>query len=73
MTDTKSFSMDIKSQGFEGLIGLGPNTGSVILYKLDDDSGNSVLNRIFSQNTTASNYLTLLLGRQSSVNQSHTG
>ena len=71
--DTSSFSLDIKSQGFEGLIGLGPNTGSVILDKLDNDSGNSVLNRIFSQNTTTANYLTLLLGRESPINQTFTG
>ncbi len=67
--------MDIKSQGFEGLIGLGPNTGSVIWDKLDadDSSGDSVLSRIFSQNTTSSNYLTLLLDRQGGGNQSFTG
>lgn len=73
VNDTSSFSLDIKSQGFEGLIGLGPNTGSVILDKLDDDTGNSVLNRIFSQNTTSANYLTLLLGRDSPANQTFTG
>ncbi|THG98832.1 hypothetical protein EW026_g3424 [Hermanssonia centrifuga] len=73
--NTSSFSMDIKSQGFEGLIGLGPNTGSVIWDKLDadDSSGDSVLSRIFSQNTTSSNYLTLLLDRQGGGNQSFTG
>jgi hypothetical protein len=71
--DTSSFSLDIKAQGFEGLIGLGPNTGSVILDKLDNDAGNSVLNRIFSQNSTSSNYLTLLLDRKSAANQSFTG
>jgi hypothetical protein len=65
VANTSSFSVDIKSQGFEGLIGLGPNTGSVILDKLnDDEAGNSVLNRIFSQNTTSANYLTVLLDRQ---------
>lgn len=71
--NTDSFSLNITSQGFEGLIGLGPNTGSVILDKLDDDSGNSVLNRIFSQNSTSANYLTLLLGRESAANQTFTG
>lgn len=71
--DTSTFSLDIKAQGFEGLIGLGPNTGSVILDKLDNDSGNSVLNRIFSQNTTSANYLSLLLDRKSRVNQTFTG
>ncbi|EKM51671.1 uncharacterized protein PHACADRAFT_261948 [Phanerochaete carnosa HHB-10118-sp] len=73
VNDTASFSVNIESEGFEGLIGLGPNSGSVILDKLDSDSGNSILNRIFSQNTTSANYLTLLLGRESPVNQSFTG
>lgn len=73
VNNTDSFSLDIESQGFEGLIGLGPNTGSVILDKLDDDSGNSVLNRIFSQNSTSANYMTLLLSRESAANQSFTG
>lgn len=71
--NASSFSLDIKAQGFEGLIGLGPNTGSVILDKLDDDSGNSVLNRIFSQNSTSANYLTLLLERESPANQTFKG
>ncbi|RDX50356.1 aspartic peptidase A1 [Lentinus brumalis] len=61
--DTSSFSVDIKSQGYEGLIGLGPNTGSVIRDEVDDASGGSVLDRIFSQNTTSANFLTILLDR----------
>ncbi|KAI0357462.1 aspartic peptidase A1 [Trametes cingulata] len=61
--DTSSFSVDIKSQGYEGLIGLGPNTGSVIRDKLDTASADSVLDRIFSQNTTSANFLTILLNR----------
>ncbi|THH23116.1 hypothetical protein EUX98_g8061 [Antrodiella citrinella] len=61
--DTSGFNMDIGAQGFEGLIGLGPNTGSTILDEVDNDTGNSVLDRIFSQNTTSSNYLTILLNR----------
>ena len=71
--NTSSFSYNISNEGYEGLIGLGPNTGSVILDKLDDDAGNSVLNRIFSQNTTSANFLTLLLDRQNGGNQSFTG
>ncbi|OJT08148.1 hypothetical protein TRAPUB_944 [Trametes pubescens] len=62
--DTSSFSVDITSQGYNGLIGLGPNTGSVIRDKVDDASGASVLDRIFSQNATAANYLTMLLSRE---------
>ena len=72
--DTSSFSLDIKSQGFEGLIGLGPNTGSTIRDDLDKgDAGDSVLSRIFSQNTTTQNYLTLLLDRKGDSSDPFTG
>ncbi|KAI0771200.1 acid protease [Trametes elegans] len=71
--DTSSFSVDIKSQGYEGLIGLGPNTGSVIRDKLDESSADSVLDRIFSQNTTSANYLTLLLNREIGGSSTTTG
>lgn len=65
--------MNITAQGFEGLIGLGPNTGSTILDKVDKPSANSVLDRIFSQNTTAANYLTLLLDRLGDTSENITG
>lgn len=70
--DTSSFTTDISSQGYEGLIGLGPNSGSVIRQKVGDDSGDSALDRIFSQNKTSSNYITFLLDRQGDK-QSFTG
>ena len=71
--DTSSFSVDIQSQGYEGLIGLGPNTGSVIRDEIDDASGDSVLDRIFSQNTTSANYLTVLLNRLGDPDSPSTG
>ncbi|KAI8978777.1 acid protease [Trametes punicea] len=71
--DTSSFSVDITSQGYEGLIGLGPNTGSVIRNKLDSSSADSVLDRIFSQNTTSANYLTILLNREGDPDSPATG
>lgn len=46
-----------------GLIGLGPNYGSQVHLSLNTDQGNSVLDRIFLQNTSTSNYLTVKLGR----------
>ena len=73
VNDTSTFSMDIKAQGFEGLIGLGPNTGSTILDEVDNSSGNSVLNRIFSQNTTTANYLTMMLDRIGDTGDNITG
>lgn len=71
--DAKSFSIDIKAQGFEGLIGLGPNTGSVIRDKLGSDVADSVLDRIFMQNTTAANFLTLMLNRLKDPDSPATG
>ena len=71
--DTSSFSVNITSQGYEGLIGLGPNTGSVIRDKIDDASGDSVLGRIFSLNTTSANYLTVLLNRLDDPDSPATG
>lgn len=65
--------MDITSQGYEGLIGLGPNSGSVIRQKIGDASGDSFLNRIFQENKTTQNYITFLLDRLGDPNQPFTG
>lgn len=73
VTDTSTFSTDIDSQGYRGLIGLGPNTGSVIRQKLDSEAGDSALFRIFSQNQTSSNYLTVLLNRNNDPGQNYSG
>ncbi|EPQ54524.1 acid protease [Gloeophyllum trabeum ATCC 11539] len=63
VTDTKSFSTDISAQGYNGLVGLGPNSGSVIYKEIDNASGDTMLNRIFSQNKTSSNFISFLLSR----------
>lgn len=46
-----------------GLIGLGPNFGSQVHNALNDPSGDAVLDRIFKQNTSTPNVLSILLGR----------
>ncbi|EMD40138.1 hypothetical protein CERSUDRAFT_112356 [Gelatoporia subvermispora B] len=46
-----------------GLIGLGPSYGSQVRQALDDASGDPVLDRIFTKNTSTPNYITILLGR----------
>ena len=46
-----------------GLIGLGPNYGSQVHDALNNSTGDAVLDRIFQQNTSTPNYLTILLGR----------
>ncbi|PCH39891.1 acid protease [Wolfiporia cocos MD-104 SS10] len=46
-----------------GLIGLGPHTGSQIQETLGNGTGDPALDRIFQQNKTTPNYITVLLGR----------
>lgn len=46
-----------------GLIGLGPTSGSNIYATLNTSVGYAVLDRIFLQNTSTPNYMTILLGR----------
>lgn len=46
-----------------GLIGLGPNYGSQVHDAIGNSTGDAVLDRIFQQNTSTPNYLTILLGR----------
>lgn len=46
-----------------GLIGLGPVTGSNVYATLKTTKGASALDRIFMQDTSTPNYLTVLLGR----------
>lgn len=55
-------------------MGLGPNSGSVIWRKLDVDAkGDSVMNRIYSQNKTSENYITFLLDRVGDPTDPFTG
>ncbi|PBK75119.1 acid protease [Armillaria solidipes] len=46
-----------------GIIGLGPTSSSNIYATLNTSAGYAVLDRIFLQNTSTPNYLTVLLGR----------
>ncbi|KAI9059263.1 acid protease [Trametes sanguinea] len=56
-----------------GLIGLGPNTGSQVRDTLGSSAGDPVLDRIFRQNTSTPNYITILLGRIRDPTDSPTG
>jgi hypothetical protein len=73
VTNTSSFSTAITTQGYQGLVGLGPNTGSVIRQKMGNAGGDSMLNRIFQLNETSQNYITFLLGRQGDSGETFTG
>ncbi|CCM01494.1 uncharacterized protein FIBRA_03548 [Fibroporia radiculosa] len=55
------------SAGDPGILGLGPNSGSDIYEQFNDETGDTVLNRIFLQNTSTPNYITVLLGRSDDV------
>jgi hypothetical protein len=72
--NTSSFSTDISAQGYQGLIGLGPNSGSVISKAMKgNSSADSVLSRIFQQNLTSSNFISFLLDRKGDPNDTVTG
>lgn len=74
VTNTSSFSSNIHAEGYDGLIGLGPNSGSSIYKKLDGTSGNNPINRIFQQNSSSSNdYITMLLNRNGDPGSNMTG
>jgi hypothetical protein len=68
VTNTSSFSYDITSEGYEGLLGLGPNSGSIISEKIGKSTGASALNRIFTQNSSSDNYITFSLSRLNDPN-----
>ncbi|KAG6887509.1 hypothetical protein C0995_014741 [Termitomyces sp. Mi166 len=73
VANTSSFSTDIHAQGYDGLLGLGPNKGSVIYKKLDGHTGDTLLTHIFEQNTSANAYITFLLDRKNAPSEPFTG
>jgi hypothetical protein len=62
--DTSTFSSDIHAQGYDGLLGLGPNKASVIRKKLDGNTGDTTLQHIFESDKDSPNYITILLDRK---------
>ncbi|KAJ7029302.1 aspartic peptidase domain-containing protein [Mycena alexandri] len=58
----------------QGLIGLGPSEGSVVFDAFDAaDEGNTVLDNIFTQDTSTPNYITFLLGRLNDPSETFPG
>jgi len=55
-----------------GLIGLGPHVGSSIRDALNSSSGNPALDRIFNQDHSIPNYITLLLARPNDTKGDYT-
>lgn len=73
VVDTSSFTSNIHLQGYDGLLGLGPNSGSVIRKKVGKDVGNSFLYRFFSQNKAPSYFITFFLDRKNDPGSTATG
>ncbi|KAL6310369.1 acid protease [Sparassis latifolia] len=57
----------------QGIIGLGPNSGSQVHAAFNNASGDAVLDNIFRQNTSTPNYMTVLLGRSVDVANPYPG
>jgi hypothetical protein len=62
--DTSTFTANIHQQGYDGLVGLGPNSGSVIRKKVGAGIADSFIQRLFTQNKQSSNYITFALDRK---------
>ena len=74
MANTSTFSTNIHSEGYDGLLGLGPNSGSSVYKKLSGDTGNNAINRIFEENpSSADDYITLKLSRRGDPASNITG
>src|ERR1700730_4828531 len=56
-----------------GLIGLGPSLGSEVLKAVANSSGDPPLDRIFRQNTSIPNYMTVALNRPHDTTEDFTG
>ncbi|KAG8889977.1 hypothetical protein FRB98_001712 [Tulasnella sp. 332] len=61
--NASSYSPDPRSSGASGLIGLGPSIISNVFLTVNDVSAGPMMNRIFEQNMTSQNYITLFLSR----------
>lgn len=74
VTDSSSFGTNIHTQGYDGLMGIGPNEASQISDKLSGTAGDNLITNIFSQSSnTSNNFITLLLNRHGDPGQNYTG
>jgi len=73
VVDTSTFAANFHLQGYDGFLGLGPNSGSIIRKKVGGNTGNSFLQRVLQQGKTAANYITFLLDRKNDVGSTVTG
>lgn len=73
VVDTSTFTSNIHQQGYDGLLGLGPNSGSVIRKKVGKAVGNSFLYRFFSQSKASAYFITFFLDRKNDPGATATG
>ena len=74
VNDTSTFTADIHAQGYDGLLGLGPNDSSVVRKKLKKaSSADTLLQRIFSADKVSDNYISILLSRKKNSTDLTTG
>jgi hypothetical protein len=59
-------------EGF-GLIGLGPSSGSQVLTTLENSAGDPPIDRIFRQDTSVPNFISVLLNRPNDTRETYTG
>ena len=57
----------------QGIIGLGPRFGSVVLAALNSSVGDPPIDRIFSQDTSVPNFISVLLSRPDDAYETYTG
>jgi hypothetical protein len=56
-----------------GFIGLGPSTGSRVLHTVKNSSGDPPIDRIFRQDTSVPNFISVLLNRPNDTQATYTG
>ncbi|KAF9533071.1 aspartic peptidase domain-containing protein [Crepidotus variabilis] len=73
VVDTSTFTSNIKAQGYDGLLGLGPSSGSVIRKNVGDDVAETLLQRIFEADKGTNNYISFTLDRKNDPTVDYTG
>jgi hypothetical protein len=75
--DRPCFTVEVTpSSNFQagiGIVGLGPRFGSVVLAALKTSAGDPPIDRIFSQNTSIPNFISVLLSRPNDTRETYTG
>ncbi|KAI1794123.1 acid protease [Ganoderma leucocontextum] len=66
-------SVDSQHSAGGGIVGLGPGGASNIQEIVGSSAGDPILDRIFRQNTSTPNYITILLGRAGDPTDTFTG